>query len=125
MKKTITTLVIIALVGIAANDVYRYATVQKHVNDVALSLAGWAQENTSVQTRDQAAAALVATAAEQKVEITGYDQQGSRVILTARQEVPGTIVLGAIVNLTQGIGFKEAWKTPFYAKIRRERGLNV
>lgn len=125
MKKAIGILLTLAIVGVIANDVYRFSMDQKHVNSVTYELAEWAQKNSSVQTRDQAATALVASAARAGIEVTGYDQVGNQVTLTTRQVCDGTIVLGAVMNMFGGTKFKEAWDTPFYVKNRRQMGFKV
>lgn len=125
VAKVFRILITVAILGVIANDVWRFAATQKHLNAVAYDLTDWAQKNSGMQSRNAAATALVAAGQAQNIEIRGYDQQGSKVKLQVAEKVEGTIVLGGVVNMINGMGFQEAWDAPFYVTDRREMGFNI
>jgi len=123
IRRAIAVIIVVVILGIAANDLYLYSRAQKHVNEVAYELTKWAADNVSMG-RDQVAASLVQAAAPQGVTIAGYDQTGDHVTVVCEQEVKGTLVAGTIVNMSRGMSFSQAFGTSFTVSDRREAGFN-
>lgn len=124
IRRTILVLLVLAVLGIGANDAWRFAQTQSHLRRVTYELTKWAAENASALSRDQAATRLAAAAQSQGVTLVGYDQDGAHVTLSTREEVTGTILVGTVYNLVSGVEFSKSSTTPFFATDRREAGVN-
>lgn len=123
VRKTVLIVVVVAIVAIAVNDVWRYTAAQRRLRDTTYSISRWAAENAMTRTRDDVAAELVEMARPAGVTVTVYGQTDMGVQVETKTEVPGVIVAGGIVNLMQGASFSEAWSRPLTIKDYRTAGV--
>ena len=123
VRKTIVIVLVIALVAVVANDVFRYAQAQQRLRDTTYDLARWAAENAPSASRDAIAKDLVAQAGPSGVTVTMYGQTDTGVQVWTQAEVPGLIVAGGLVNLLRGVPLGEAMSTPVTIKDYLEAGI--
>jgi Flp pilus assembly protein TadG len=123
VQRTITIVLILAVVAIGVHDAWRYATAQQMLRDTTYDLARWAAENATTLSRDQAASQLAVMGASSGVTVYQYGQSSGGVQVWTETEVPSTIVAATIVNLLAGKPLSEATSAPFIIRDYREAGL--
>lgn len=123
MRRLLGTLLVLALIGIAANDIVRVARASSHLRGVTYDLALSAAEDAVSMPRDKVASQLYKDAEAQGVTLYAYDQTDSVVRVFASQEVTSTIVAGPVYNLMLGAPLKEAISTPLTIQDRRNAGI--
>lgn len=124
IRRFLTILITVAILGAAANDLWRYATTQSHIRKVTYSLAVWASENASLLERDQTAAQLLVDAQKQNVVVYAYDQTSEGVAILTKEELVGDVVVGTVINLMEGKSFQEAISSPAYVYDVRKAGFS-
>lgn len=123
MKKFITIVIVIAIVGIVIHDTSRFATAKRHLGDATYELARWAAGRVPNASREDVAAQLPAIAQPLGVTVYQYDQTPSKAKVWTSSEVGDTIILGTIVNLTKGMSFEKARKSPWVITHYQEAGV--
>ena len=123
MRRLLGTLLVLALIGIAANDIVRVARASSHLRGVTYDLALSAAEDAANLPRDKVASQLYKDAEAQGVTLYAYDQTDNVVRVFASQEVTDTIVAGPVYNLMLGAPLKEAISTPLTIQDRRNAGI--
>jgi len=115
--------VIVALLLIAVNDIWRYVETQQKLRETTYTIARWAAENAPSMKRDAVANEIVAMAAPSQVTVTMYGQNDQGVQVWTQKEVSGTIVAGTLANMLLGKSFSEAMAAPFVVKDYRQAGI--
>jgi Flp pilus assembly protein TadG len=123
VRKTVVIVLVIALVAVVANDVFRYAQAQQRLRDTTYDLARWAAENAPSASREAIANNLVTQAGPAGVTVTMYGQTDTGVQVWTQAEVPGLIVAGGLVNLMQGVPLNRALSDPVKIKDYLEAGI--
>lgn len=123
MKRFIVGVVIVALLLVAANDLWRYVESQRRLRDTTYTVSRWAAENAQTMSRDQAAASIASMAAASGVTVTMYGQTDDGVQVWTQTEVPGTIVAATVANLLVGKGLSQAVAEPFTIRDYRRAGI--
>jgi Flp pilus assembly protein TadG len=123
VRKTLVIVLVIALVAVIANDVFRYAQAQQRLRDTTYDIARWAAENAPSSSRNAMAKALVAKASPSAVTVTMYGQTDTGVQVWTQAEVPGLIVAGGLVNLLKGMPLNKAMSSPLTIEDYREAGV--
>lgn len=125
MKRFIGVILVIVLVGIAGNDVWRWATAQQHLTSVTDDLATRAADGAgNGLTREQVGSDLVAVATPQGVTVYQYGQTEQGVQVWTEARVPGTIVAGPFSALLMGKSFAEARKTVLVIRDYQTAGVH-
>lgn len=122
IKRVVTIVLVVAVLGIAISDTYRYAVVQQRLRSTTYDLATWAAQNSSSFDRDEMARKLAATAAQEGVTVYQYDQTENSVRVWTQAEVRDTIVIGAVVNLMRGQDPSDSTGSTFTLRDYREAG---
>jgi len=115
-------IILIVVLGTAANDTYRYLRAEQNLRDTTYELAKYAGENASALGREGVAAQLAAMAAPRGVRVYQYDQGEQGVGVWTSTNATGTIVVGTVAGLIAGKPFDEAFLSPF--EIRDYRQTN-
>jgi len=123
VRKTIVIALVVAVIALIANDVWRYAEAQQRLRDTTYSISRWAAETALDEPRDRVAKELVEKAAPAGVTVTMYGQSETGVQVWTQTEVPGLIFAGTIVNMMQGKSFAEASSSPLVIKDYRQAGV--
>lgn len=123
IRRLFGTIVIVAIVGIAINDVWRVADATTHLRGVTYDVTRWAAENAEGLSRDEAAAKILADAQAQGVTLYAYDQTEKAVRVYTSAGVEGTIVAGPVYNLIEGSSIAEALKKPLTIRDHRDAGF--
>lgn len=113
-------LIVVAILGIALNDVSRVATAMSGLRTDTYELTRWAAENTDGLTRDQGAALVLAEAQRFGITLYAYDQTEKAVRVYTSVDVTGTVVAGPIYNMLSGAEFREALKSPLTVRDHRD-----
>lgn len=122
IQRFIAVVLVVLVVGVSANDIWRYAEAKQQLRDATYDLAKWGADNAGNQTRDQAANAILPLAAQKGVTVYMYGQGQNSAQVYAQMEVPGTIVAGIIANMMLGDSFSVARTKPWIIKDYREAG---
>lgn len=123
MRRLLGAIVVIAVLGIAVNDIWRVFDAESHLRGVTYDLTKWAAENVHDLPRDQAAAKILADAQAQGVTLYAYDQTEKAVRVYTSQEVHGTVVAGPVYNMLAGASFAEAISSPLTIRDHRDAGF--
>jgi hypothetical protein len=123
VKRTITILLILAVLGIIAYDTWKYVSAQQRLRDATYELTRWAGENADTMSRDQAAAQLAAMGSERGVTVYQYGQSDQGVQVWTETTVDDTVVAGTVANLVAGTPLSEAVGAPFVIRDYREAGV--
>jgi hypothetical protein len=123
LKKLLIAALVIAVIAVILNDAWQYSEAQRNLRDTTYDLTMWAARNGGDLSRDQAAAKVAALATQDGVTVYQYDQSEQGVRVWTQSTVPNTIVVGTVVNLTDGMPIAEATKTPFVIRDYREAGM--
>lgn len=123
MKKFITIVIVIAVIGVIINDVSRFATAKRHLGDATYELARWAADRVPTTSREDIAAVINTEAAPLGVKVYQYDQTENKAKVWTSSEVEDTVILGTIVNLTEGMSFEKARKSPWVITHYQEAGI--
>jgi len=123
VRKTLLIVLVVAVVALIANDVWRYTQATQRLRDTTYTISRWAAENAPSSSRDDVAAEIVQMARPSGVTVTMYGQSETGVQVWTQTEVPGVIVAGTLVNLLQGMSFSEARNSPLTIKDYRVAGI--
>lgn len=123
LKRVVTVVLIVGIIGIIVYDVSRYATAQRSLRNATYDLATWAAQNADTMNRDQVAAQLVPMAEAKGVVVYQYGQSDRSVQVWAETTVGGTLVVGTVRNLFAGMPFSEATQSDFTIQDYREAGI--
>jgi len=123
IKRTLGILLVLAIVGIAVHDLWRYVSAEQRLQDATYELARWAAENADGMRREQAGVQLVAMATPMGVKVYQYDQTDSGIQIWTETSVPDTIVVGTIANLIEGRPVSESIGAPFTVRDYQEAGM--
>jgi Flp pilus assembly protein TadG len=123
VRQTIVIVLVVALLAVIGNDVWRYVQAQQRLRDTTYTISRWAAENALDESRDHVAKELVEKAAPAAVTVTMYGQSDTGVQVWTQTEVPGLIFAGTLVNMMQGKPFAEASSSPLVIKDYREAGI--
>jgi len=123
IRRTIVIVLVLAVLAVAANDIWRYAQAQQRLRDTTYTIARWAAENALSESRDEVASKLVTMAGPSGVTVTMYGQTETGVQVWTQTKVEGTIVASTLANLLVGKPFAEASSTPFIIKDYRVAGI--
>ena len=123
IRRLVVIALVVAVLGIAIADTYRYATAQQHLGSTTYDLATWAAQNASAFDRDQMANKLAADAAAEGITVYQYGQTDNAVQVWTESKVEGTFVAGLVVNLLRGASFSEALGSSFIIRDYQEAGV--
>lgn len=123
VKRIITIVLVVAIIGVIISDAYAYSTAQRDLRDATYDLAMWAARSAPDMTRDQAAAQLAVMGAQRGVVVYQYGQDNDGVQIWTQANVGKTFVAGTVMNLINGKTFSEAREAPFVIRDYREAGV--
>lgn len=123
IRRLMVFIIVIAVVGVAVNDLSRISKAVTHLRSVTYDVTRWAADNALQTPRDKAAAKILADAQAQGVTLYAYDQDDKSVRVYTSREVTGTIVAGPIYNLIEGASFNEAISSPFTIRNHKVAGI--
>lgn len=123
MRRMITWILVLAVVGVLGSDIWIYSKAAKNLNEATYDLSRWALGTSGAANRDQVAAQLVQQATPYGVRVYQYDQNDNGVRLWTEDDVSGTIVLGTVWNMITGVAPNEAFGKPFVIRDYGEAGI--
>lgn len=121
MKQIIVIVLIVAALGIAANDIARAASAQKHLGEVTYTVTKQAGDLAAQgKSREQAGGQIATAAQQQGVTVYQYGQTDRVVQVWTMQNVDGTIVAGTVAAMLDGEPVGTALGSPLVLKDYRE-----
>lgn len=123
VRRFIVTAIMLGIVLVGVNDAWRYIQAQQTLRDTTYTIARWAAENAPGMSREQVVARIVAMAAPSNVTVAMYGQTDNGIVVRTRKGVPGTIVLGPVINMASGKSFSEALSTTPTIEDYRQAGI--
>ena len=123
VRKTVVIVLVIALVAVVANDVFRYAQAQQRLRDTTYDSPAGLPRTPRPPRATRSPKHLVAQAGPSGVTVTMYGQTDTGVQVWTQAEVPGLIVAGGLVNLLKGVPLSKAMSAPVTIKDYLEAGI--
>lgn len=124
MKRFLGIVLTVAIVGTIGYDVWRWTSAARALDDATYDLTQSAVQLAAPGApREQVGLQLVQQAQPMGVRVYQYDQNETGVRVWTETGVKGTIVLGGIWNLANGVPAGEAFSTPFIIRDYGEAGI--
>lgn len=124
MRRTISILVTLIIVGVLGLDIYTWSKTTMRLNETTYDLASTAGRLAAPgATRETVGAAIAQQAAQSGVRVYQYDQTETGVRVWTEADVTGTIVIGGVWNLMNGMEADAAFRTPFVVRDYGEAGI--
>lgn len=112
--------IVVAIIGVALNDISKVATALSGLRTETYELTRWAAENTDGLSRDQGAALVLAEAQKSGITLYAYDQTEKAVRVYTSVDVTGTVVAGPVYNMLSGKEFRKALESPLTVRDHRD-----
>lgn len=123
IRRGITVAAIVAILAVIVYDLAIYAAHTRELSAATYTLTQSATAMAQTSTREQTGVELARIGSQQGIEVYQYDQTDRRVRVWTRTRVGGTLVLGGIWNLFDGVAPADAFGRPFAITDYREAGI--
>ncbi len=123
MRRFITVVLVLALIAVAGNDIWRYTQAKSRLTEATYQLAKYAADASVTKDRDTVASEISQMAQPFGIVVYQYGQEERTVQLWTQTEVGGTIIVGPVINLVNGIPFSEALNASFTIREFRRAGI--
>ena len=111
--KALLILLVVALLGTTIHDLSKLGVAQRELSEKTYDLTVWASNSVHGLPEEQGRALVMQEGADRGIVVYQYERKNNRVELWAESTVPGTVVIGTIVNLTRKMPFNAARTQPF------------